>query len=81
MRAGQFRICYRVAAGLDGKAKAAPAPRVAACRSSRSGQGNVSNVAPRTGVADDGETITTLPDETEPLVAGLGRRSPGRASS
>ena len=26
-------------------------------------QGNVSNAAPQTGVADDGETVTTLPED------------------
>jgi hypothetical protein len=64
VRAGDFRLCYQVAAGLDGKAKA-----VAASGSeplSEEWSGVVSNEAPKTGVADDGETITTLPEETKP---------------
>ena len=64
VRAGDFRLCYRVAAGLDGNAKA-----VAASGSlplSQEWSGNVTNAAPRTGVADDGETITTLPDQEIP---------------
>jgi hypothetical protein len=63
VHAGDFRVCYRVAAGLDGKAKAVQEggkPLFAEL------QGTISNVAPRTGVADDGETVTTLPDETKP---------------
>ena len=61
--AGPFRVCYRVAAGLDGKAKA-----VAASGSLpviREFRGMVSNAAPRTGVSDDG-TITTLPADDVP---------------
>jgi hypothetical protein len=64
VRAGDFRLCYRVAAGLDGKAKA-----VAASGSlpiAEEWNGVVSSDAPNTGVADDGETITTLPEETKP---------------
>ena len=64
VRSGEFRLCYRVAAGLDGKAKA-----VAASGSlpvTDEWNGIVDREAPRTGVADDGETITTLPEETEP---------------
>jgi hypothetical protein len=63
VRAGPFRVCYRVAAGLDGKAKAVPAQ--GSLPLNQEWNGNVSNVAPRTGVADDG-TVTTLPDETRP---------------
>jgi hypothetical protein len=55
VRAGDYRIDWRVAAGLDGKAKAVaagggPAPR---------GQfaGTISNAAPDVRVADDGHTI------------------------
>lgn len=63
VRAGAFRVCYRVAAGLDGKARAVPAqgslPLI------QEWKGIISNVAPQTGVADDG-TITTLPDGTKP---------------
>jgi hypothetical protein len=64
VRAGAFRVCYRVAAGLDGKARAAPAS--GSLPIEREWRGDVSNAAPRTGVADDGRTITTLPDETTP---------------
>ena len=76
VRAGDFRVCYRVAAGLDGKAKAVPAR--AACRSSRSGRATSRTSRRSTGVADDG-TVTTLPEETRSgevvrlaLVAGTG---------
>jgi hypothetical protein len=55
VKAGPFKIDWRVAAGLDGKAKAVaagggPAPR---------GQfaGTISNKAPDVRVADDGHTI------------------------
>src|SRR5215217_3461358 len=62
VRAGDFRVCYRVAAGLDGKAKAVPAS--GSLPVEREFQGNVSNAAPKTGVADDG-SVTTL-EETTP---------------
>ena len=64
VRAGEFRLCYRVAAGLDGKARA-----VAASGSlplTEEWNGIVSRAAPKTGVADDGKTVTTLPKETKP---------------
>ena len=55
VQAGEFNVAWRVAAGLDGKAKAVapgggPAPR---------GQfsGTVSDEAPEVRVADDGKTI------------------------
>lgn len=57
VRAGDYKIDWRVAAGLDGKAKAVapgggPAPR---------GQfsGTVSDKAPTVRVADDGKTIVS----------------------
>jgi hypothetical protein len=63
VHAGPFRVCYRVAAGLDGKAVA----------TQEGGQplegefsGDVSNAAPKTGIADDGKTVTTVSDETSP---------------
>jgi hypothetical protein len=62
VRAGDFRLCYRVNAGLDGKAKAVPAS--GSLPIEREWQGNVSNAAPKTGVADDG-TVTTLPEDSE----------------
>jgi hypothetical protein len=63
VRAGDFRLCYRVAAGLDGKAKAVAAE--GSLPLSEEWNGTVSRAAPKTGVADDG-TITTLPEETKP---------------
>ena len=55
VHAGDFKVRWRVAAGLDGKAKAVavgggPAPR-------GSFSGTVSNEAPDVRVADDGKTI------------------------
>jgi hypothetical protein len=61
VRAGEFRLCYKIAAGLDGKAKAVAADGSLPIR--QEWKGNITNEAPRTGVADDGETVTTLPDE------------------
>jgi hypothetical protein len=61
VRAGPFRVCYRVAAGLDNKAHARPAS--GSLPIEKEWDGNVSDAAPQTGVADDG-TITTIP-ETE----------------
>ncbi len=63
VRAGDFRLCYRIAAGLDGKAKAVPAE--GSLPVAQEWKGNITNAAPKTGVADDG-TVTTLPEETEP---------------
>jgi hypothetical protein len=63
VRAGEFRLCYRVAAGLDGKAKAVPAS--GSLPVTEEWNGVVDREAPKTGVADDG-TVTTLPEETEP---------------
>lgn len=64
VRAGDFRLCYQVAAGLDGKAKAVPAE--GSLPLTQEWNGKVSNAAPRTGVADDGKTITTLPESPAP---------------
>ena len=55
--AGPYKVRYRVAAGLDGKAKATgpnggPPP-------SGSFRGIVSDAAPQTRVADDGKTVVT----------------------
>jgi hypothetical protein len=61
VRAGPFRLCYRVGAGLDNKAHAKAA--AGSMPVEKELNGNVSNAAPQTGVADDG-TITTIP-ETE----------------
>jgi hypothetical protein len=63
VRAGDFRLCYRVNAGLDGKAKAVPSSGSLALAAEW--QGNVSNAAPKTGVADDG-SVTTLDQTTTP---------------
>jgi hypothetical protein len=55
--AGPYKVGYRVAAGLDGKAKATgpnggPAPK-------GSFSGTVSNAAPKVRVSDDGKTVVT----------------------
>jgi hypothetical protein len=57
VQAGDFKVSWRVAAGLDGKAKAVamgggPAPR-------GSFSGKVSDAAPDVRVADDGKTIVS----------------------
>jgi hypothetical protein len=57
VRAGDFKITWRVAAGLDGKAKAVapgggPAPRGRF-------SGTISDEAPEVRVADDGKTIVS----------------------
>ena len=57
VQAGEFKVSWRVAAGLDGKAKAVatgggPAPR-------GSFTGTVSDEAPDVRVADDGKTIVS----------------------
>ncbi len=55
VQAGDFKVRWRVAAGLDGKAKAVAAGGGPAPRGSFSG--TVSNEAPDVRVADDGKTI------------------------
>ena len=62
VRAGDFRLCYRVNAGLDNHAKAVPAS--GSLPITQEWQGNISNAAPKTGVADDG-TVTTLPEDAD----------------
>jgi hypothetical protein len=57
VKAGEFNIRYRVAAGLDGKAKAVGAGGGGAPRGSFSG--NVSDEPPEVRVADDGETVVS----------------------
>jgi hypothetical protein len=59
VKAGEFRVCYRVNAGLDGKAKAVPA---------RSGEqitgefiGVVEREAPDAHIAEDGKTVVEGP--------------------
>ena len=57
VQAGDFKVSWRVAAGLDGKAKAVamgggPAPRGAF-------SGTISDAAPDVRVADDGKTIVS----------------------
>jgi hypothetical protein len=63
VRAGPFRVCARVAAGLDNKSVAKPAS--GSLPLEKEFTGTVSNAAPKTGVADDG-TITTLPETETP---------------
>lgn len=61
VKAGPFKICWRVNAGLDGKAKA-----VATGGSSLVGQftGTVSDVAPDARIGDDGRTVVeSSPDD------------------
>jgi hypothetical protein len=55
VKAGDFEINWRVAAGLDGKAKAVSAGGGPAPSGTFSGQ--VSDEAPEVRVADDGETV------------------------
>jgi len=55
VRAGEFSVDWRVAAGLDGKAKAVAAGGGPAPRGQFSG--TISNEAPDVRVADDGKTI------------------------
>jgi hypothetical protein len=55
VQAGEFKIGWEVAAGLDGKAKAVTAGGGGAPRGSFSG--NVSDEAPDVRVADDGRTV------------------------
>jgi hypothetical protein len=59
VHAGPFRVCYRIAAGLDGKAIA---KQEGGKPIADELNGDISNKAPKTGVADDGKTITTLPE-------------------
>jgi hypothetical protein len=63
VRAGIFHVCYRVAAGLDNKAHARAA--AGSLPIEKQFVGNVTAVAPRTGVAPDG-TVTTIPDTEIP---------------
>jgi hypothetical protein len=53
VQAGEYDIRYRVAAGLDGKARPIPSSGRLSGRFS----GSVSNEAPDTRVADDGKTV------------------------
>jgi hypothetical protein len=55
VRAGPYKITYRVAAGLAGKAKAVSVVGNNAVGGSF--KGTVSNKAPQTRVADDGKTV------------------------
>ena len=57
VKAGPFKIDWRVAAGLDGKAKAVSAGGGPAQNGSFAG--TISDVAPETRVADDGKTVVT----------------------
>lgn len=55
VKAGPYRICYHVNAGLDGKAKAVPA----SSGDPIDGEfvGEVAGKAPRAGIAEDGKTV------------------------
>jgi len=63
VKAGPYQLCWRVDAGLYGKAKAVPAS--GSLPIEREIEGNVSNAAPKTGVADDG-SVTTIPPTDVP---------------
>ena len=55
MRPGPYRLTYRVAAGLDGKAKAVVGRRRRAVAGLFAG--TITDAAPDTRVADDGKTV------------------------
>ena len=55
VKAGPFRICYRVNAGLDGKAKAVPAR--AGERIAGEFNGEVKQKPPQAHIAQDGKTV------------------------
>jgi hypothetical protein len=57
VRAGPFRIDWRVSAGLDGKARAVAAPGGAVPRGSFAG--SISSEPPQSRIADDGKTVIT----------------------
>jgi hypothetical protein len=57
VKAGEFKVDWRVAAGLDGKAKAVAAGGGPAPRGQFSGK--ISDAAPDVRVADDGKTIVS----------------------
>jgi hypothetical protein len=59
VRAGPYKVAWRVAAGLNGKAKAVTAGGGGAPTGSFSG--TVSRKAPQVRVADDGKTVTETP--------------------
>ena len=62
VKAGPYKICWKVNAGLDGKAKA-----VATGGSSLTGQfvGTVSDEAPDARIGDDGRTVVESPPDDE----------------
>jgi hypothetical protein len=55
VKAGPYRLCWRVNAGLYGKAKAVPSP--GSLPLTGQFKGEVSNRAPKARVADDGHTV------------------------
>src|SRR5215217_2684180 len=57
VKAGRYKVSWRVAAGLNGKAKAVAEGSGAAPTGSFSG--TVSNAAPKVRVADDGKTVVS----------------------
>ena len=57
VKAGPYKVSWRVAAGLNGKAKAVAAGGGQAPTGSFSG--TVSRAAPKVRVADDGKTVVT----------------------
>jgi hypothetical protein len=63
VKAGGYRLCWEVAAGLDGKAKAVPAN---GSRIRGVFAGRVSDEAPDARIAEDGETVVNEPPEARP---------------
>ena len=59
VRAGKYRLCWRVNAGLYGKAKAVPADGGQPIKGEFTG--TVSREAPRARVSEDGETVIEEP--------------------
>ena len=58
VKAGPFRLCWRVNAGLYGNAKAVPA---GGTRLSGVFKGTISDRAPKAQIANDGHTVVTSP--------------------
>jgi hypothetical protein len=61
VKAGPYRLCWRVNAGLYGKAKAVPASGGGPI--SGVFQGEISNKAPKAIVGDDGKTVIEVPED------------------
>jgi hypothetical protein len=55
VKAGEYKLCWRVNAGLYGKAKAVPAPDGGPINGQFAGE--ISREAPKSRIAEDGETV------------------------